>query len=137
MAIGQARAEQIAQDYTAAWNSGDAQAVAGFFTPDGTIVINGGEPWLGREGVAAMAAGFYADIPDLTLTYEGARTSDDHALYLWSFTGTHRANGRRVAISGWEEWDMDGEGLITRSRGWFESADYARQSAPDGRATGE
>ena len=130
MANGQSRAEQIAQRYTAAWNSGDAQAVASFFSEHGTIVINGGEPWHGRAGVAAMAAGFYADIPDLTLTNEGARTSGDHALYLWSFTGTHKANGKRVRISGWEEWDMDDQGLIARSRGWFDGDDYTRQSAP-------
>jgi hypothetical protein len=31
--------------------------VASFFAPEGQIVINRGKPWIGREGVATMAAG--------------------------------------------------------------------------------
>jgi uncharacterized protein (TIGR02246 family) len=58
---------RVADADTAAWNSGSPQAVAEFFAPDGRIVINRGTPWEGRAGVAEMAAGFYADVPDLAL----------------------------------------------------------------------
>jgi len=64
MTIDPARIHTLAEAYTAAWNSGSSDAVAAFFAPDGQIVINRGKPWLGREGVAAMAAGFFADVPD-------------------------------------------------------------------------
>jgi len=47
-----------AEAYTAAWNSGSTQAVAEFYAQDGQIVINRGEPWEGRTGVAEMAAAF-------------------------------------------------------------------------------
>ena len=39
----------MASAYTAAWNSGSAEAVASFFAANGQIVINRGEPWVGRK----------------------------------------------------------------------------------------
>ncbi len=119
---------RLAQEYTAAWNTGSPDAVAAFFSDDGQIVINSGEPWLGRSGVAEMAAGFFAEVPDLALVCEGVRRSGSHGIYLWSFTGTHIAHGNPIAIRGWEEWDLDGVGAIKHSRGWFDADDYARQA---------
>ena len=45
MAIDPKKAKEIADAYTAAWNSGSAQVVAEFYAKDGGIVINRGEPW--------------------------------------------------------------------------------------------
>ena len=42
MTIDPKKARQMADDYTAAWNSGSAQAVAEFYAKDGGIVINRG-----------------------------------------------------------------------------------------------
>ena len=127
--IDQGKVKQVADAYTAAWNSGSADSVAEFFAPEGRIVINRGEPWEGRAGVAAMAAGFYADVPDLTLTCDGLRVAGDHVVYLWTFTGTHAATGNPVRVAGWEEWDIDADYEVTSSRGWFDAEDYARQTA--------
>jgi len=121
--------EKIAAAYTAAWNSGSADAVAGFYATDGGIVINNGTPWQERAGVADMAKGFFADVPDLTLTCDGLRVAGDHVAYLWTFTGHHAQTRNPLTISGWEEWDMDADGKVKASRGWFDSADYARQVA--------
>lgn len=129
MTIGHSQAQAIATAYTAAWTTGGPEAVARFFAEDGAIIINGGDPWRGREGVAAMAAGFYADIPDLTLVCDGVRTSGDHVAYLWTFTGTHAETKKPVCVAGWEEWDLDTSGLIKLSRVWFDVADYAAQTA--------
>lgn len=74
-----------------------------------------------------MAAGFFADIPDLALVCDGVRTAGERAVYLWTFTGHHAASGLPVRVAGWEEWRIDGHGAITESRGWFDGADYARQ----------
>jgi uncharacterized protein (TIGR02246 family) len=137
MAIGQAQAEKVAGDYTAAWNTGDPHKVASFFAPNGAIVINAGDPWRGRERVAEMAAGFFADIPDLALTCDGVRAAGGHVLYLWTFTGTHAGSGHRVKVSGWEEWDFGPDGLIASSRGWFDGNDYARQTTGRGAVAGE
>ena len=119
----------IAKAYTAAWNSGSPEAVAGFYARDGRIVINRGEPWEGRSRVAEMAAGFFADVPDLTLICDKMRCAGDHVVYLWTFTGTHSATKNPLSISGWEEWDLDADLKVRASRGWFDADDYGRQVA--------
>ena len=82
MSIDLETAIELAAAYTAAWNSGSPEAVASFYAPDGQIVINRGNPWIGRKGVADMAAGFFADVPDLTLVCDGVRCAGDHVAYL-------------------------------------------------------
>ena len=126
ISIDQARA--LAQGYTAAWNTGLPEAVAAFYAPEGVIVINAGDPWTGHGGVANMAAGFYADVPDLSLVCDGVRFSGDHVLYLWTFTGTHAVTGNPLRVSGWEEWDLDVDLKVAFSRGWFDAEDYGRQT---------
>jgi uncharacterized protein (TIGR02246 family) len=117
----------IAAEYTAAWNSGSAEAVASFYAEAGSIVINRGTPWQGRAGVRAMAEGFFADVPDLSLTCDGLRIADDHVVYLWTFTGHHAETRKALRVVGWEEWDLDGDGKVAASRGWFDAEHYARQ----------
>lgn len=129
MTIDIERLEALAVAYTAAWNTGRPEAVAEFFAPDGRIIINGGAPWTGRAGVAEMASGFFADVPDLSLACDGVRTAGIHGLYLWTFTGTHAATQNPLRVVGWEEWDLDDAGLVRLSRGWFDAEDYARQTA--------
>ncbi len=119
----------IAAGYTAAWNTGRPEAVAGFYADDGGININGGPLWQGRSGVAEMAAGFFADIPDMVLCCDGVRAAGLTAIYLWTFTGHHAGSGKPVAISGWEAWDLAETGHIQSSRGWFDAEDYARQTS--------
>ncbi|OSZ72785.1 hypothetical protein CAP39_00320 [Sphingomonas sp. IBVSS1] len=121
-------AAALAAGYTAAWNSGDPQAVAAFYAPTGSISINGGPLWQGRAGVADMAAGFMADIPDMVLVCDGVRAGGPSAVYLWRFTGTHAGSGRPVDVAGWEEWRIGADGLIAASLGWFDAEDYARQT---------
>jgi uncharacterized protein (TIGR02246 family) len=121
----------MAADYTAAWNSGAPGAVAAFYAATGNIVINRGEPWRGRDGIAQMAAGFFADVPDLALTCDGLRIAGSHVAYLWTFTGTHSATGRPLRIAGWEEWDLDDDLKVAASRGWYDAEDYAAQVRGD------
>lgn len=130
MVVGLDEARSVAEGYTAAWNTGDPQAVAAFYAPDGGIIINRGEPSIGRAGVARMAAGFFADVPDLSLVCDGVRVAGAHIVYLWTFTGTHSVTGRSLSIIGWEEWDLDHDLKIAGSRGWFDAEDYARQVGP-------
>lgn len=127
MAISPVRAIKLAQAYTAAWNTHSPEAVAAFFAETGAIVINKGEPWKGRDGVARMAAGFFADVQGLTLECDSVRAAEDHVVYMWTFTGTHTGTKNRLSISGWEEWDLDDENKIVASRGWYDAEDYARQ----------
>lgn len=130
--MDQASARALAEAYTAAWNSGSAEAVAAFYAEDGEIVINRGAPWRGRKGVAEMAAGFFADVPDLNLSCDLVRTAGDHVVYLWTFTGHDARAKAPLRIVGWEEWDLDADGKVRASRGWFDADDYARQAAGAG-----
>lgn len=120
---------KIAAEYTAAWNSKSAEAVASFYAEDGEIIINRGEPWTGRARVQDMAAGFYVDVPDLTLSCDDIRLSGRHALFVWTFTGHDAATGNPLHIKGWEEWELDESLKVKASRGWFDSEEYARQAA--------
>jgi uncharacterized protein (TIGR02246 family) len=127
MTVTEAAAHRLAADYTAAWNTGQPAAVAALFAETGGIVINRGTPWEGRTGVAAMAAGFYADVPDLALTCDGVKLAGTHMLYLWTFTGTHSGTGRPLRIVGWEEWELDANLKVQASRGWFDASEWDRQ----------
>lgn len=129
MTITPDAASKLAEAYTAAWNTGHPEAVAGFFAEDGRIVINRGTPWLGRAGVTEMAAGFFADVPDLALVCDKMRCAGDHMAFLWTFTGTHSETGKPLNIQGWEEWDIGPDHKVTASRGWFDAQEYARQVA--------
>jgi len=127
MTIDLKTATDIAKSYTAAWNSKSPAAVASFFAEDGVVVINRGDPWSGRARVADMAAGFYADVPDLVLTCDDLRVSGTHVVHVWTFTGHHSGTGRPLTVRGWEEWDLDADHKVTASRGWYDGADYVRQ----------
>ena len=129
MAMDPEVAATLADYYTKAWNTGRPEAVASYFAEVSQIVINRGDPWMGREGVAQMAAGFYADVRDLNLVCDKVRCAGDHMVYCWTFTGTHSGTGNLLRIEGWEEWDLDADNMVTASRGWFDSDDYARQVA--------
>ena len=73
MPIDPKSVSKMANEYTAAWNSKSAEAVASFYAEDGQIIINRGELWKGRSGIAEMASGFYADVSDLSLTCDAFR----------------------------------------------------------------
>jgi hypothetical protein len=77
---------------------GSAEAVAKFYARDGWIVIDRGEPREGWTRVAEMAAGFFADVPDLKLVCDGLRCAGNHVVYLWTFTGTHSGTKTRCAL---------------------------------------
>ena len=128
MTIDRETAQRLAATYTAAWNSGSSEAVASCYAPDGVIVINRGNPWIGRSGVSEMASGFFADVPDLALVCDAVRCAGNHVAYFWTFTGTHASTKNPLRVVGWEEWDMGPDYKIAASRGWYDTEDYARQT---------
>jgi uncharacterized protein (TIGR02246 family) len=119
---------RMAADYTAAWNSKSAEAVASFYAKDGEIIINKGDPWTGRSRVQDMAAGFFADVPDLTLTCDDLRCSGSHAVYVWTFTGHDAVTGNPLNVRGWEEWEIGDDLKVVASRGWLDAEEYGRQA---------
>lgn len=109
-----------------AWN---ALRLAAFHVSTTSIIINRGEPSVGHVGVTEIAAGFHADVPDLRLVCDGVRGAGSHVIYLWTFTGHHAETGHPLNVSGWEEWELDENGKVTSSLGWFDGEEYDRQVA--------
>jgi len=113
--------------YSKAWSSNDAGGVASFYATDGVISINGGEPLVGRAAIAEMAAGFYAEFPDLIVHLDEFRCAGENALFIWTLEGTHSETGNHVKVPGWEEWQLTEAGEVAVSRGRFDAAEYDRQ----------
>ena len=119
----------LAERYTAAWSSQDPAGVAAFFSPTGSLTVNDGAPAVGRDAIAQLAQSFMTAFPDLHLTMDGLSVDGNKAIYRWTLEGTYSATGKRVRISGHEEWSIGADGLVSRSLGHFDADDYARQIA--------
>ncbi len=117
----------LARDYAIAWSSGDHEAVASFFTPDGQMVMNRSETLQGRAAIAEMARGFQSDFPDLELRCDMMRWAGSHAIFVWTFEGHHAKTGNHVLTRGWEEWDLNENHKVLSSQGWFDVEDMQRQ----------
>ncbi|MEM7236566.1 MAG: nuclear transport factor 2 family protein [Pseudomonadota bacterium] len=129
MAFTQSDLDDLARRYTDAWNSKVPENVASFHMASSSIVINRGEPSIGHVGLAEMAAGFHADVPDLHLTCNGIRGAGSHVVYLWVFTGHHAETGNPLNVQGWEEWELNEDMKVTSALGWFDGEEYDRQVA--------
>jgi len=125
-----AKLREFAARYTAAWCSQDPTSVAAFYSPAGSLSVNGGTPAVGRIAIAEVARGFMTAFPDLLLLMDDLVIQGDRAEYHWTFIGTNTGpsgTGHRVRFSGFEEWKVGGDGLVAESQGHFDSADYQRQ----------
>ncbi len=123
------RVREFAERYTAAWCSRDPVSVAAFFSPDGSLTVNG-TPAVGRTAIAEVAREFVSAFPDLKLLMDDLVVQDGGAVYHWTFIGTNTGaggTGRRVRFSGYEEWRFGNDGLVAESQGHFDEDDYKRQ----------
>ena len=119
--------QTLASEYAIAWSSGNPAEVAAFFAPDGQISVNRGEASVGTQAIIDMAAGFYAEFPDLELRCDLMRCAGQHAVFVWTLEGHHAQTKNHVVVTGWEEWDFDDDMKVRSSQGWFDADDYQRQ----------
>ena len=129
-AMDVARLREFGTKYTAAWCSQNAAGVASFFGEDGSLTINKGTPSVGRTAITAAAQGFMTAFPDMVVAMDSVSLDGERAVYRWTLTGTNTGpggTGRSVRISGYEEWTFGRDGLIARSHGHFDEAEYNRQ----------
>ena len=122
--------KDFATQYTAAWCSQNAASVASFFADNGSLKINSGEPSVGRAAITAAAQGFMSAFPDMVVTMDDVSGDGGSAVYRWTLTGTNTGpggTGNAVRISGFEEWTIGADGLILKSLGHFDDAEYQRQ----------
>jgi predicted ester cyclase len=120
----------FAARYTAAWCSQDAASVAAFFSPGGSLTINGGTPARGRPAITEAAQGFMTAFPDLRVCMDDLLEEPGKVIFRWTLEGTNSGpggTGARVRISGFEQWRMGDDGLVAESLGTFDAADYQRQ----------
>jgi len=128
--MDEAAMEGFATRYTAAWCSQEPERVAAFFAESGSLTINEGDPSVGRVAIAEAARGFMTAFPDMVVTMDALARAGDGWIYRWTLDGSNTGpggTGRRVHISGYEEWTIGADGLIAKSLGHFDAAEYERQ----------
>ncbi len=133
MTHDQARVRDFARSYEEAWRSHDPARVAEHYVPGGTIAINGGEP----AEITEVARSFIDAFPDIQVFMDDLVFTDETVEFHWTFTGTNTGadgTGKRVRISGFEEWTLGEDGLVLESKGTYDQDEYDRQlehGAPD------
>jgi predicted ester cyclase len=122
--------DECAQRYAKAWCSRNPESVAAFFAENGSIRINNGPPAVGRTAIAREAQAFMSTFPDMIVTFDKLEPRGDQTEFHWTLTGTNTGpsgTGNKVRINGYELWKIDKDGLISESKGHFDSAEYERQ----------
>jgi quercetin dioxygenase-like cupin family protein/ketosteroid isomerase-like protein len=121
---------EFASNYARAWSSKDPENVAKFFSESGWLKVNSGKPAVGRAAITEVARGFMTAFPDMVVTMDKIVEKGDVTEFHWTLTGTNTGpggKGKKVKISGREEWRIGPDGLIAESNGHFDEADYTRQ----------
>lgn len=121
---------EFAARYTAAWCSQNAASVAAFYSEEGSLKINDGAPAVGRLAIMESAQAFMSAFPDMVVRMGVLTIEGNHAQYHWTLTGTNTGvggMGKKVKISGYEEWTIGADGLIAKSLGHYDNADFQRQ----------
>jgi len=116
----------FAERYTEAWCSQDPARVAAHYAPDGSLTINEAAPSVGRAAITEAARSF----TDMQVLMDDLRLDGEKVEYHWTLVGTNTGpggTGKRVRISGFEEWTIGEDGLIAASLGHFDEAEYERQ----------
>ena len=120
----------FATRYTAAWCSQTAASVAAFFAETGSLKINDGAASVGRAAITEAAQGFMTAFPDMVVKMDTLKLDAGRIEYHWTLTGNNTGpggTGKAVRISGYEEWTIGADGLIAKSLGHYDSAEYQRQ----------
>lgn len=118
---------ELVDRHIKAWCARSPDGVAASYTADATISINRGDAIIGHQDIADMVKGFCDDFPDVALRLDHCFVAGSHAIYVWTFTGTHAETGKKAEFQGWEEWELTAEPKVEASLGWYDAEDYERQ----------
>jgi predicted ester cyclase len=130
MSLDFAQLHDFATRYTAAWCSQNPEAVAAFFSRNGSLKINDAAPSVGRAALTEAVRSFMNAFPDLKISMNDVIPRGPRAEYHWTLEGTNTGpggTGKIVRITGYEEWKFNVNGLIEDSLGHFDAAEYQRQ----------
>jgi len=126
----ESRLRKFASSYAAAWCSQKPPAVAEFFAPEASLVINGGTLAVGRAAIASEARTFMTAFPDMQVTFDKLVLRGERVEFHWTLDGHNTGpggTGKHVRISGFEDWKIGADGLIAKSQGHFDTNEYQRQ----------
>ena len=116
--------------YSEAWCSQKPASVAAFFSTNGSLKVNADSPAVGREAITKVAEGFMTAFPDMIVAMDSLITNPNGTEFHWTLTGTNAGpggTGNKVKVSGFEVWNFSEDGLIEKSIGSFDAAEYNRQ----------
>lgn len=115
--------------YAAAWSGKDPVTFGAFYEENGSLVVNGSAS-VGRDAIVETARSYMAAFPDMVVRLDSLREEPGETVFHWTWTGTNTGSGgtgKAVHLSGQERWTFGPNGLIMRSDGHFDDAEYQRQ----------
>lgn len=122
--------ESFGDRYAKAWSSQQPEHVAAFFSAKGSLQVNDEPRAEGREAIAKVAEGFMKAFPDMVVTKDVMTVTECGIEFHWILTGTNtgpNGTGKKIRISGYENWQMGTDGLIQQSDGAYDALEYNRQ----------
>ncbi len=121
---------EFANLYAEAWSSQDPRRLASLYSEDGELIVNDGDPAIGREGVEEKAREFMEAFPDMAVRVDKLVEQGDRVYFHWHWTGTNSGpggTGNALDLRGYEIWTFDEEGRIVESIGTYDQEEYDRQ----------
>ena len=106
--------------------------MAACYEETASLTINGGIPSTGRAELAATAASYMQDFPDIQVSVDHVHVAGGSVFWVWTLTGTNTGaggTGNRVRFSGIELWTIGESGLVANSIGYYDANAYERQLA--------
>src|SRR5574338_1208505 len=115
--------------YAAAWSGKDPVKFGEFYDENGSLIVNGSAS-VGRAAIVETARSYMAAFPDMVVRRDSLREEPGGTVFHWTWTGTNTGpggTGKAVHLTGQERWTFGPNGLISRSDGHFDDAEYQRQ----------
>ena len=127
---GRDQATGLVQSNFAAWNAHDAEKVASLYTDDVIYEdVAFGLKAHGHAELRNMAAGFFANVPDLKLEIVRNTSMGNHGAVEWVFSGTDVGiykTGKKFSVRGASVYELRG-GKFSSNRDYYDSAGIMRQ----------
>ena len=120
----------FARSYAQSWGSNRPEFVASYFSKDGSLQVNDGDPARGRTEISTIAQSFMTQFPDMNVRFDSLAQKPNGIEFHWTLTGTDAdpdGKGNKVNVSGFEFWMMSEDNLIKDSKGNFPTEEYNKQ----------